>query len=172
MELEQYRRPKNISQDQGPNTNRIRKVGWETKTTTETEMEANEIKIRPWRVVRVVAHTSTHPPEKEQQRSQTNIQFTHPLNILTALSASASVANTTVPKPLDLLSGPRATSARRMVPACLKRSLRSCHWVWKGSCWWKEEERWSAHEQEQPQEQERAKISWAEYHANICTDIR
>jgi len=36
LELEQNRRPKNISQDQGPNTSN---VGWEAKTTTETEME-------------------------------------------------------------------------------------------------------------------------------------
>ena len=35
----------------------------------------------------------------------------------TALSASISLANETVPNPLDLPSGPRDTSALKIVPA-------------------------------------------------------
>ena len=52
----------------------------------------------------------------------------YPLNIFKALSASSSVAKTTAPNPRDLPSGPRATSARVMVPACRNKSFRSCHW--------------------------------------------
>ena len=51
----------------------------------------------------------------------------YPLNIFKARSASSSVAKTTVPKPLDLPSGPRMTSARMMVPACRNKSFKSCH---------------------------------------------
>lgn len=56
----------------------------------------------------------------------------YPLNIFTARSESISFANATVPNPRDRPSGPTATSARNIVPACLKRSFRSCHWQWKG----------------------------------------
>src|ERR1700722_686108 len=58
----------------------------------------------------------------------------YPLNIRTARSASTSLARTTVPNPRERPSGPKATSARTIAPACRKRSFRSCHWQWNGSC--------------------------------------
>ena len=57
----------------------------------------------------------------------------HPLNIFTARSESISFANTTVPNPRDRPSGPRATSARKIVPACRNRSFKSCHLAFQGS---------------------------------------
>ena len=67
-------------------------------------------------------------------KTSTHARRTYPLNIRTALSASCSFEKLTVPNPLDRPSAPSATSARVTAPACRKRSFRSCHCIWKGSC--------------------------------------
>ena len=51
-----------------------------------------------------------------------------------ACTASLAVSKMTVPEPLGRPSAPMLMSARMMLPAERKRSLRSCQPAWYGNC--------------------------------------